>query len=96
MSNQTWLIQISHVCHTKYKPIKYSHVYVINLVACCGILIWGNFQNDINITLILIIVLLSSFVIQCHYIYCIIDEITNILGIRCFITKQTTQRRMIA
>lgn len=86
-SNQTWLIQISHVCHAKYYPIKYNHIYVINLIVCGGLLIAGNFKKDLNLTLFYGIALLFSFVLQCHYVYCIIDEITIILDIRCFITK---------
>jgi hypothetical protein len=53
------------------------------------------FFRDLNLTLFYGIALLFSFVLQCHYVYCIIDEITIILDIRCFITKQTTQRRMV-
>lgn len=70
-----------------------SHVLVVAILSAAGILVTGYFQTDTNLTLFLGIAFGVTFVLQWHFIFCVINQIATILGIKVFITKQTMQRR---
>lgn len=79
-------VQVAHV--TKEKFVPWTRVMIMNLTILGSYLFLTIYQRrSVNSYLVFNVLLAITSVSEWHYLICIIDEITDILGIRVFRVK---------
>ena len=88
-------IQLAHTTLSKYHP--FSKIYVFASISLLTTVVCASVSNgEANVRLAILVITITTAVLQLVFLIIVTDEISKILDISVFLTWQTVERRLHA